>query len=466
MSASDVIEESATDVVGEAANTWFPECDDNKKHFVGQIFNDLVKAVKFYSKYAKACGFVSRKSTKSVSDDGTIRSQYVLCNREGSAPNADRLLLADDYCPKKKCKRSSCKVGCEAKIIFQIMSYGRYYVRIFIEGHNHKMVLAGTRHLLPSNRKIEPIHQYFIHAGIKANFGPMRTFRMYAELVGGFDKAGCTSIDFKNYVRDLKVHIVDSDAHMLLDTLKNKKDDCEGFQYFYDVDDENQLSCLIWTDQQSVNNYKNFGEVVSFDATYCTNRYKLIFTPFTGRDNHGKCVSFGAAIISREDMDLYAWVLKKFTECVGKAPRVFMTDQDPGLKKAVAHVWPETHHRFCMWHITIKVAEKLPPNLRDDSEFKTKFGKIVWSDLNEPAVFEENWMNLMNEYELNDNRWFSDMYADRSLWIPAYFRDISMSGLFRTTSMSESENSYFKRFLGKNSNLSVFYMNYDTALDS
>ncbi|XP_057789547.1 protein FAR1-RELATED SEQUENCE 5-like [Salvia miltiorrhiza] len=458
--------DSTTNEVEGCADLFIPYCDAKEKPFEGQIFCNLQEAEKFYEDYAKVCGFIPRKATINRDDDGSISTRFMLCNREGAPNHADSLILVEGNREDKKRKRTSFKIGCRARIIFKAMSYDRFRVGTFSEGHNHKMVTESSRHFMSSNRQVDEVHQFFIHAGIKANIGPTKTFRIFKEIVGGYDKVGCTSIDFKNYGRDLKVYVAGSDAHMLLETFKDRKELCDGFQYFYDVDEEKQLRRLIWTDKQAVINFKNFGQAVSFDATYNTNRYKMIFTPFTGRDNHGKCVSFGAAIISHEDMDSYAWVLSKFTECVGNAPRVFMTDQDPGLKKAVALVWPETHHRFCMWHITMKVVEKLPFNLRDDSEFKSKLNNIIWSDTIDTHEFEEEWNNLIAEYELGDNRWFSSMYEDRALWIPAYFRDISMSGLFRTTSLSESENSYFKRFLSKFSDLVVLFMNYNSALDA
>jgi len=44
-------------------------------------------------------------------------------------------------------------------------------------------------------------------------------------------------------------------------------------------------------------NYALYGDVISFDTTYDTNRYKMIFAPFTGLDNHQLCVTFGAAFL-------------------------------------------------------------------------------------------------------------------------------------------------------------------------
>ncbi|XP_057771046.1 protein FAR1-RELATED SEQUENCE 5-like [Salvia miltiorrhiza] len=267
------------------------------------------------------------------------------------------------------------------------------------------MVPEATRHLMNNNRNVDEFQQMFIISAAKANIGSMRAFRFFREIVGDYKSVGCTGNNFKNFVRDLKLG--------------------DGFKFFHEVDDEKKLCRIIWADDVSVKNYKLFGEAVSFDATYNTNRYNFIFTHFTGKDNHGRCISFAVALFNHEDSESYTWVLEKFELVMGNAPRIVITDQDPGLKKVVASTWKETRHRFCMWHINIKVAEKVPQRLRDDTDFKLAYDRVVWNDNDEPQVFEENWNNPMEEYDLTSTKWFSDMYQDRSMWIPAYFRDWS-----------------------------------------
>ena len=74
----------------------------------------------------------------------------------------------------------------------------------------------------------------------------------------------------------------------------------------------------------------------------------MIFAPFTGKDNHGKLVTFGAALMSGEDAESYSWVLQKFKDCMGASPSLIITDQDLGLKVAVRQLLPNTRHRLCM----------------------------------------------------------------------------------------------------------------------
>ncbi|XP_057793090.1 protein FAR1-RELATED SEQUENCE 5-like [Salvia miltiorrhiza] len=405
---------------------FFPECDDSLKPRVGLVFPTLEVAEEFYDNYARDCGFETRKGAIRRTKDGTIRKRWMYCNREG----------------------------------------GYYKIVTFNEGHTHTMIPEISRQFMMTNRKVGDVQQMIIQSAVKANIGPMKSFRFYKELVGKYDDVGCTSRDFRNYTRDLKGYTKGSDADMLIQEFKKKQQYCDSFKFYYELHEGmNRIRCLFWADDVSIRNYNLFGEAVSFDATYNTNRYKMIFAPFTGKDNHGRCVSFGAALMFREDENAYAWVLERFKECMGSAPTMLITDQDPALRKAVASVWPDTKHRFCMWHITMKVKEKLPNSLMDNSDLRAKLDNIIWTDNDEPTVFEEKWRDFIEEYNLSENRWFNDMYEDRALWIPAYFRDIRMSGLFRTTSLSESENSFFRQYLNKNSDLLMLYMNFNSAMD-
>ncbi|KAL1545218.1 protein FAR1-RELATED SEQUENCE 5-like [Salvia divinorum] len=43
-----------------------------------------------------------------------------------------------------------------------------------------------------------------------------------------------------------------------------------------------------------------FGDVVAFDFKYNTNMYCMIFTQFTGKDNHGKPVTFAAGFCNTD----------------------------------------------------------------------------------------------------------------------------------------------------------------------
>lgn len=89
----------------------------------------------------------------------------------------------------------------------------------------------------------------------------------------------------------------------------------------------------------------------------------MVFVPFTGIDNHRKCVTFGAGMLSNETTKSYIWLLRCFLKAFSKQPRLVVTDQDPAMRKAIAAVFKESKHRLCMWHIT----NKLPLKVRHEN---------------------------------------------------------------------------------------------------
>ena len=89
-----------------------------------------------------------------------------------------------------------------------------------------------------------------------------------------------------------------------------------------------------------------------------------------------------------------------------------------------------------------------------------KMKKYIWSNHLDIAEFEQGWQAVMKEFNLENNKWLSDMYAIRSSWIPAFFRDEPMLGLMRTTSRSESENFFFAQFHKQADSLCEFWLRF------
>ncbi|XP_021737229.1 protein FAR1-RELATED SEQUENCE 5-like [Chenopodium quinoa] len=72
----------------------------------------------------------------------------------------------------------------------------------------------------------------------------------------------------------------------------------------------------------------------------------------------------------------------------------------------------------------------------------------------------------MKEFNLVDHEWFAYMLKIKHLWIPAYFRDLFMGGLLRSTSRSKGENSFFCNFTNPHVTCVEFFVRYETALDA
>ncbi|XP_057779721.1 protein FAR1-RELATED SEQUENCE 5-like [Salvia miltiorrhiza] len=253
-------------------NSYLPICEANKKPYIGQQFKTINDAWEFYKKYGAASGFGTRKSTAKKGKYGQILYRYFICTREGAKPESQKEVPESSRRKTKKRRTPSTRNGCKATIKVNIQDDGKYVVTRFEESHNHELVSEECRPFMKQNRKIDQSHQMIMLKCAKANIGPVRAFRVFKELVGSYDDVGCTSKDFKNLNYDMNSHADGVDAQLLLDRFLSKRDCDDGFKCEYLTDEFDKVKSLFWCDSIGVRNYSVFGEAVSFDATYSTNR--------------------------------------------------------------------------------------------------------------------------------------------------------------------------------------------------
>lgn len=301
---------------------------------------------------------------------------------------------------------------------------------------------------------------------MQLKIGATRTFKICKGLVSGFANVGATLNDFKNFHRDVKCYINERDGQLFIDRLKEIAAANEDFFFDYEVDVDGSLIKVIWADGISRKNYSVFGDSVSFDPTYGTNKYKMVFTPFTGVDNHKRSITFCCALIFREKDNYFDWVFERFLWAMGgKEPEYIITDQDPGIIKSVKKVFKHARHRFCMWHIMNKVPIKYGSTTADYPEFIRKLNVIVWDDEIEPDDFDSRWCEIMQQHGVEKVDWFKDIYLIRRQWVMAHCRDLNMGSVMRTTQRSESENSFFKKFENVYGTLVEFWLRYASAIE-
>ncbi|XP_031131890.1 protein FAR1-RELATED SEQUENCE 5-like [Ipomoea triloba] len=384
-----------------------PDCDESIKPLLGQRFSTLDEGVGYYKEYAAFVGFDVRSSTVKKNRHGDVELKYLLCSREGYTVTKEQRSTTTGEANGANIntrRRVSNRVGCMARCALKRLKDGHYAINVLIETHKHRLCDKEAKKFLKINRNLGIGHQAFIAACEKANIGTSKAFELYSVLGGGVDSVGATCIDFRNCRRDVQAQVHDADAQSIIEKYTKKKTLFATYTFDYDVDAEQKLCRVFWCDPIAKQNYLQFGEMVSFDATYRTNRYKMVFVPFTGIDNHKKCVTFGAGLISREDKTSYAWLLNAFKRCMGQPPTCIITDQDPALKEVVPEVFPESRHRFCMWHIMTKLVEKMGVTLAKDETFRTKLNGVVWNETLGREDFERSWHAIMGEYGLEDNR--------------------------------------------------------------
>ncbi|XP_074297987.1 protein FAR1-RELATED SEQUENCE 5-like [Silene latifolia] len=434
MSTSDATTSSSTNNSFKTPRTrietlnalqYIPFCPEEKKPKEGQVFETLESAELFFKEYCTIYGFTPRfATTKRIKGNDLPNSfalRNVVCNRQGVKES------------RKRKRTTSIDIDIDAARMMRID------VMTFNEAHNHPLASPESIIFLKGNRKMTEVQKKFVTKVKVLKLGGVKAYRGWEELCGGYDNIGATEDDFKNFVRDIKTYI----------------------------DENKYLAKVFWADPICIKNYMLFGEVLSADATYVTNKYDMVFVPFTGDNHHKRCITFGARLIGDESIECYTWLFKTFLEAMGGCqPRIIITDQDKSMKSVVPEVFKESTHRLCMWHIMKKLREKVSYQLFQDEDFKTRLNRCVWNNQLEPDEFEEQWGKIMTDYQLVEHERFSDLYDLREQWIPAYFKDVSMSVLMRVSSRSESENSFFDRFLTPHLTLVEFWVCYESALEA
>ncbi|VFQ77344.1 unnamed protein product [Cuscuta campestris] len=260
---------------------------------------------------------------------------------------------------------------------------------------------------------------------------------------GGYDQLPFIEKDCRNYVEQVRRSKISAGDAMAIQGFFNKMQaKSDGFFYNIDLDEESRLQNLFWADKRSRAAYKYFGDVVTFDTTYLTNKYDLPFAPFVGVNHHGQSVLLGCGLVGYEDSTSFVWLFKTWLECMGGIPpRGIITDQCQAMQKAIANVFPSTKHRWCLWHIMKKAPEKFSGSLAKDM-ILSKLNALVY-DTYDIAEFELGWQDMIKCCGLQNNDWLRGM---------------------STTQRSESMNSFFDGYVHSKTSLSQFVEQYERAL--
>ena len=105
-----------------------------------------------------------------------------------------------------------------------------------------------------------------------------------------------------------------------------------SFQYVVQLDNVEHITNIFWA--RIIIDYANFGDVVTFDTTYGTNKELRLLGVFTDFNHHRELTVFGAALLYDETVDSFKWLFESFVVAyVGKRPKTIVTDQAPTMAR-------------------------------------------------------------------------------------------------------------------------------------
>ncbi|KAL6567829.1 hypothetical protein OROGR_001497 [Orobanche gracilis] len=274
-----------------------PHHDDQSIPKVGMVFDLEDELYDFFQKYAYQIGFGICKMSTRTKGEGATTYYSLACAKGGI------------YVPKTKrvCQLST-KTGCKAKICVIAYGDGKCKIsRVFLE-HNHALSPRKSR-FQRSHKKMGSYAKRRLELNDYAGIPLNKSFHSLVVEAKGYDNLPFDETDCRNYiakVRQLRLGVGDAEA--LRNYFVRMQRRSPNFFYVIDMDDEGRLQNVFWADARSKAAYESFGDVISFDSTYLTNKYSMPFAPFVGVNHHGQSILFGCGLLSREDKDTYVWL--------------------------------------------------------------------------------------------------------------------------------------------------------------
>ncbi|XP_022845345.1 protein FAR1-RELATED SEQUENCE 5-like [Olea europaea var. sylvestris] len=420
---------------------------------VGMEFKDVTEMFDFYKKYAYGVGFPVKKRNSKKGDDGAMRYVTLTCGREGRRIGKTSGSLRP---------QPTIQMDCKARISASLDIYGVWRINTVHLKHNHKTSPSKSR-LYRCNRELSVHVKRKLEVNDLAGIPLHKSYNFAVVEAGGYEQMSCMEKDCRNYIEQVRqLRLGEGDAAAIQSYFSKMQAQCSGFYFSMDLDDESRLKNIFWADNRCRQAYKEFGDVVTFDTTYLTNKYDMPFAPFVGVNHHGQSTLLGCGLVSNEDTDTFVWLFSTWFQCMhGIAPQGIITDQDRAMQNAIQLVFPNTKHRWCLWHILKKLPQKFGYH-EDKSGIFGTIHRLVY-DTHFVQEFEEGWAAMIDTYHLHNNDWLSGLFENRGRWVPCYLKTSFWAGML-TTQRSESMNAFFDGYVHSKTTLKQFVEQYERAL--
>jgi hypothetical protein len=405
---------------------------------VGMKFRNTDEGWNFWLAYGGQRGFdVRKRYTNKSKIDGKVTSCRFVCANEGHRGKDKR----DD---QVKCHRAETRTDCEVRMcLVKDKDSDEYKINDLNLEHNHVLHSPETFHLMVSQRKISDLQAFEIETADDSGIGPKASHELACRQVGGPLNLSYTLRDHKNYLRGKRQReMAYGHAGSMLKYFQNKMVENPSFQYATQMDIEEKIANIFWADAKMVVDYTHFGDVVSFDTTFGTNRESRPFGVFVGFNQFRETVIFDAALMYDETFESFKWIFETFLKAHnGKQPKTFYTDRDFAMGKAVEQVFHEAWHGLCTFHIMQNAIKHLPKQEKDKgSNILADFSACMF-EYEDKEKFETEFVMLRTKVQ--KQTWLDSIYKLKEKWAACYMKHVYTLGM-RSTQLSESLNNDLK----------------------
>lgn len=187
-----------------------------------------------------------------------------------------------------------------------------------------------------------------------------------------------------------------------------------------------------------IEGYKLCRPMIFCDCTFLTGTFKGGLMAATCLNGNQGFYPLAFALVPGEDNISWEWFFKKLKEALNDdRPITFMTDRGEGLVKYIPKEFPDSHQRYCYFHLN-----KNLPIAKSDEKYKEvtdAFRKATYAL--SPATYEEGLQEMVNL----GRPWVDDYCRNipKEKWSSAFFKGCSYG--YTSSSVAESFNSWINK---------------------
>ncbi|XP_028067917.1 protein FAR1-RELATED SEQUENCE 5-like [Camellia sinensis] len=345
-------------------------------------------------------GFDIRRDyhSKSRKDGAMINRKFVFCCKEGEKEKDKWYMIVNH--PKHK-TRTKCNA-------FMYVSLDRdlskWIVKKFDDNHNHHLHFPQCTHLIPSQRKLCQAQALKVDIANDTGISLKASHDLISALAGGKENLRFTREDQKSYLRGKRQRNLQyGEAGSLLRYFQQQAAENPYFYYAIQLDVDEMITNIFWVDHEMITDYELFGDAVSFDTTFQTNKEYRPLALFTVFNHFRKTVIFGVSLLYDETTASFEWLFETFLHAMsGKKPTSFFTDQDQVITKAISEVMPKVFHGLCTFHLMQNALKHLGYLYKSGSKFGSDFKTCIFGYEDEHELIDA-WDSLIDKYNLHEN---------------------------------------------------------------
>lgn len=227
----------------------------------GMVFDSLEEAFRFFTVYERRVGFAVKKDSSYRSrKTGQVQRIEFTCNKHRGHINTDS---ATRQRRSNKIERTECKVLMRLKK--DDCKWVVYSVNL---QHNHD--LAPSQWLvrfMSCHKKMSPADKHLVEILQESRVPPRKVMSIFRSMRGSFRNIPFDAKYVSNMMYQERLKHKNRDIKELLQKFKDVQKKTKSFYYTLQIDEDNNVRSVFWTDVMGRADYKMFGQFLSF-TTY------------------------------------------------------------------------------------------------------------------------------------------------------------------------------------------------------